>query len=434
MKPEINFINEIYNNLVDFESKINHISIESVCEHELKKETILKNNYIWKLLKSLSSPDMHTEILKLIEIQDDKFLSNHVLDSNISDASELLLTDLDLNSDITDIKSVDKIITDKIINSDFEGAVLICIEKKRFSDALIIANCGENSLREFTEDLILEKSGSIYLSIAKSINRQDLNNFVLQTPLSEWKNILAVICNHSSAISIENLLRKLAERLIQEKLDSCAIYVFIILGDFEKFLDIAFQNQIRLSIKCENDVDFYKNLIFAYKVIRIIEAHSPNYILSFTHTSMKIFVFEIITKLQYLLFSFGLDLSNITKLNYISNIYSPHLQAKNSIIDEFIACNSQEVLSNSSDFEHNNNHTENLIVSESTPKIPIPTQNILHQKVSTNLNNTALNSSWESSLNIKYNDIPTINPNLSKLSPLLLSQVSDLSGIYITSK
>ena len=431
LKPEINFINEIYTNLVDFESKINYLSIESVCEHELKNETILENNYIWKILKSLSSPHMHTEILKLIENQDDKFLSKHVLDSNISDVSELSLTDLDLNSDFKEMKSVDKIITDKIINSDFKGAVLICIEKKRFSDALIIANCGENSLREFTEDLILEKSGSIYLNIAKSINRQDLNNFVLQTPLSEWKNILAVICNYSSAITIENLLRKLAERLIQEKLDSCAIYVFIILGDFEKFLEIALQKQIKLSIKCESDVDFYKNLIFAYKVIRILEAHTPNYILSFTHTSMKIFVFEIITKLQSLLFSFGLDFSSFTTLNYISNIYSTHLQAKNFIIDEFLACNSQLVLSNSSDFEHNNSHNKHLVVSESTPKIAVLTQNILHQKVSTNLNNTALNSSWVPSLTTKYNDVPTINPNLSKLSPLLLCQVSDLSGIHI---
>ena len=409
-KPRINEISDIYLDLIQFESKINRNIIKSICEDLCDLETDNDKKCFWKTIGILSSGDIRSELLDLIDESFEEFNEYNSL---------VKMQDLDLysnNCKIPDTFSSD--VVDKIITSDFDSAVSKCLDAQRFSDALFIANYGGKELRERTEDYIMHKNGQFYLNMAKSIGRNEFESFVYTSPIAQWRNILKAICLHAKPESLPSLTKILYSRFINEGMERPALFAAIVSRDFEKIMEIYLGN-MRSNI--QNDIfssNIMDNLIKSYKLLRILEYICPNYVEYFDSTPNKIAVFEIVVKIKALLSSFGFDDKFIYNFQKESS-YTDHIKNKNTEIDVFIESRLE-------------NLSPQLVKCKMPPPV-VPTftgnasnENIQLFSTSTCSQNiipacSQINTAWRVS-SVKYNDAPIVNPKLSKLSPQIGDQ------------
>ncbi|RIB13203.1 hypothetical protein C2G38_2003608 [Gigaspora rosea] len=113
---------------------------------------------------------------------------------------------------------VDKLITRSIVLGDFESAVDLCLKADRLSDAILLAGCGGQELLQRTRKIYFERRASTipYLRLLQSIVSGDLSDIVFNADLSEWQEIVVVLCTFARSEEFGGLCNALGQRLEQE--------------------------------------------------------------------------------------------------------------------------------------------------------------------------------------------------------------------------
>ncbi len=291
LKPKIDRIESYYHSIVQFELDITQLHLADLCDNIVVQEVGSERKTYLEMIKAYFSSNSRTEISKLIGTLDIEKISNLSITDNYSENNHIHNTPPTSNV-------FDTTLTDKIISSDYEGAMFDCLNANRFVDAIIISDCGGSELRNKAEEFILKSDGSMYLQIAKSIRLKNFDDFVSKSPLQHWRIILEVICKHVETDSFVRLLKNLSDRLIEEGLHKFACFSLILSGDFENFLEIVFRRSHVLDLSSKSITELLDDLVFDYKILRIFEVNQPGLIKSFKSTSNQITVFEILTKLK----------------------------------------------------------------------------------------------------------------------------------------
>ncbi|ORX90873.1 WD40 repeat-like protein [Basidiobolus meristosporus CBS 931.73] len=150
---------------------------------------------------------------------------------------------------------VDQLVTRAITLGDFESAVRICLEEDRLSDALILAVCGGTELLTRTQEAYFKRMSKTtpYIRVLQSVITGDLNDVVENADLSEWNEILVILCTYSRAEEFAGLCEKLGQRieaewlkLAQDKdseetlgeLRQHAVLCYLAAGNIERVVDI----------------------------------------------------------------------------------------------------------------------------------------------------------------------------------------------------
>lgn len=409
LKPKIEQFSNYYDDLLQFESNIKQLSLSETCKHLIKQEFNNERKSWLELISVLFASKPNNEMIELLKNLEIENISELSLSETYSDREN--------GSIITHISnSLEALLTDKIIQSDFEGAMLECIKMNRFVDAIIISDCGGEELREKSEDLIIKSEAPMYLRLAKSIRRRNFDDFVATAPINQWYKILEVVCIYAEPDAVNRLLKVLSERLISEGMHKFACYPLILSGDFEEFLDIILNHKYTLNLMTNSLNLVLEALIFDYKLLRILETYRSGLINSFEKSSNKILAFEISVKLRAIFVSFGYK-PCITDL-VDSEFYSKNFKEINVDIDAFIGGHEAFFMKNlvpndpnpgglhsnqSNEFAISNAHLEFVpIIQRHLTSNPLPLNDFLAPSLQ--------------SPSIKYNDAPIINPKLLRLS------------------
>lgn len=384
---------------------INHNLIQKVCDMIIDTRSNKDDIIIWELLKHFGCSNIDSELLKLAENLSDFIKINPSNHEHFEDK----ISNLNIAC-ANQMKDFEAIISDKIIESDFEGAMNDCLNSRRIIEALIIANCGGIELRSKAESFILKNNNSFLLNIAIHMSRNDLLGFVSTAPLSEWIRIIKAIFEISAPESASQFFKILSKRLINESMHYPALFATLLAQDFESFLEIVFN--LTLNDRNPNILE----LIYLFKIIRIIENFKPGSIKCFENYSIRLKVFEIISKLLSLFFSAGLSVKFI--FNFLDrDFYDNHIEFKNPDVDALFG---YAQLAHSNTINELGDMTKNMSnrikhenSKEIAPNYESPGPFLIHQKL----------SSISSPLtNVNYNDAPIINPKLSKFSPQICNQ------------
>ncbi|CAG8581830.1 14518_t:CDS:10 [Ambispora leptoticha] len=115
----------------------------------------------------------------------------------------------------TDESEYDKLITRSIILGDFESAVNLCLQANRLSEALVLAGFGGPELLQRTQNIYFERCVSTvpYLRLLQSIVSGDLSDIVYNADLSEWQEVVVVLCTFARGEEFAGLCNALGQRL-----------------------------------------------------------------------------------------------------------------------------------------------------------------------------------------------------------------------------
>ncbi|CAG8591763.1 13128_t:CDS:10 [Ambispora gerdemannii] len=117
-----------------------------------------------------------------------------------------------------DESEYDKLVTRSIVLGDFESAVNLCLEANRLSDALVLAGFGGPELLQRTQKIYFERCASTvpYLRLLQSIVSGDLSDIVYNADLSEWQEVVVVLCTFARGEEFAGLCNSLGQRLEEQ--------------------------------------------------------------------------------------------------------------------------------------------------------------------------------------------------------------------------
>jgi protein transport protein SEC31 len=127
----------------------------------------------------------------------------------------------ELVSNVLTANEAEPIIRQALVIGDFTLAVNCCIEAGLMTEALLLAQCGDNNLWLQTQQIYFEraKQQKFFLSILQSIIKSELMEYVLSSDLNKWKETLAILSTYGKSEEFPILCEKLGERLYAERND-----------------------------------------------------------------------------------------------------------------------------------------------------------------------------------------------------------------------
>lgn len=140
-------------------------------------------------------------------------LASKVRDARI-DLSELV-------ENVITAEEAEPIIRQALVIGNFSLAVNCCIEAGLMTEALLLAQCGDNDLWLKTQQIYFErtKHKKFFLGILQSIIKNELMEYVESSDLSKWKETLAILSTYGKSEEFPVLCEKLGERLYTEQND-----------------------------------------------------------------------------------------------------------------------------------------------------------------------------------------------------------------------
>jgi protein transport protein SEC31 len=113
------------------------------------------------------------------------------------------------------------VIAKAIVAGNFAGAVDCCLSAGLLAEALLLAQCGDQSLWLSTQEAFfnLQKHKRPFLSILHAIIKQDLRGFILHADLSSWRETMAILSTYAKTEEFPLLCETLAYRLENENQD-----------------------------------------------------------------------------------------------------------------------------------------------------------------------------------------------------------------------
>ncbi|OXV11433.1 hypothetical protein Egran_00807 [Elaphomyces granulatus] len=109
----------------------------------------------------------------------------------------------------------DKLVTKALLLGQFDKALEICLQEDRMSDAFMIAICGGQKCIEKVQEVYFSKQsgGPNYLRLLACIVGKNLWDVVHNADLSNWKEIMAVLCTFADEGDFPDLCEALGDRL-----------------------------------------------------------------------------------------------------------------------------------------------------------------------------------------------------------------------------
>ncbi|KAJ8915040.1 hypothetical protein NQ315_016015 [Exocentrus adspersus] len=133
------------------------------------------------------------------------------------------------------------LITQALLLNNVEAAVELCLNAKRFADALIIATTGGPDLLARTQHKYLEQSEGYISSLISAMVSEDWGSIINNCEVGSWKEALAAALTHASDEDLPLLCEQLGTRLELQslsnpKLAQDAQLCYICSGNFDKLV------------------------------------------------------------------------------------------------------------------------------------------------------------------------------------------------------
>ncbi|KAJ2721493.1 protein transport protein S31 [Coemansia sp. Benny D115] len=137
-------------------------------------------------------------------------------------------------------EDADGLITRAVLLGDIEAAVELCIEQELFADALILATCGSADLAARAQQAYFAKRAqqASYVRLLHSIVTGDLTDVVANGELTEWDEILALLCTYAQGDRFSSLCELLGRRLEQAGELNNAVLCYLASGNMDKVAGI----------------------------------------------------------------------------------------------------------------------------------------------------------------------------------------------------
>lgn len=112
----------------------------------------------------------------------------------------------------------DKKITHALLLGQFDRALDVCLQEDRLSDAFMVAICGGQACIDKAQKAYFNRKvkGPNYLRLLASVVRKNLWDVVYNAELSDWKEIMAIICTYASVEEFPDLCEALGDRLDEQ--------------------------------------------------------------------------------------------------------------------------------------------------------------------------------------------------------------------------
>lgn len=288
-----------------------------------------------------------------------------------------------------------------------------------FTEAYLIASCGGNDLQIKAEKYLMELNYCFSIDLVLSVSRGEFKSLVSKGPICEWYVILKALLENADSTSLDEAVEIFSRRLLENNFNKHALVFVMAAGNLEQFLEIIVGNLATSFSISEISAHELAHVIFVYQLVRILEYLRPNIVKNLKSVSLKITVFEMTTKLKYILHSFGFK-AEIANNFFEKDFYGLHLHSKNSELDilvENLIIN-KEINNLDRDVHYN---FEKLSLS---PSVEPKNESDCIQS-SPNFNRVqyffSAGKSQENNQKLNYNDVPLFNTKLSKLSPQMSS-------------
>lgn len=109
----------------------------------------------------------------------------------------------------------DKRITHALLLGQFDRALDVCLQEDRLSDAFMVAICGGQPCIDKAQKAYFNRKaeGPNYLRLLASVVGKNLWDVVYNAELSDWKEIMALICTYAGVEEFPDLCEALGDRL-----------------------------------------------------------------------------------------------------------------------------------------------------------------------------------------------------------------------------
>ena len=253
-----------------FEEALQSGDISAICESRIEEAATDEDKADWKVIQTLASENARQKIVEQLGFkQEDVTNGVATADSKTGDKTDegaksgLFEEDAEAEGDGDDDffskgavatatdngpfqilgdedSDIDKEITKAIMLGNFAKAADLCLKEDRMADAFLIANCGGQELVDKVQAAYLaKKDGSpSYIRLLSSVIAKDLKDVVNNADLSNWKEVMAVLCTFSSPEDFPGLCEALGDRIITQGARQDASYCYLVGSKLEKVVPI----------------------------------------------------------------------------------------------------------------------------------------------------------------------------------------------------
>lgn len=167
------------------------------------------------------------------------------------------------------------VIAKAIVAGNFAGAVDCCLSAGLLAEALLLAQCGDQSLWLSTQEAFfnLQKHKRPFLSILHAVIKQDLRSFILQSDLSTWRETMAILSTYAKTEEFPLLCETLAYRLETENQDILsATLCYMCATNVARVLEFWIE-ELRSEIRANKGLDTHALQQFVEKVVVFTQAN-----------------------------------------------------------------------------------------------------------------------------------------------------------------
>ncbi|XP_023021491.2 LOW QUALITY PROTEIN: COPII coat complex component secretory 31 [Leptinotarsa decemlineata] len=269
---------ELVKKSVELEKALEYGNFTDYCLAKSEDMNDQHKRYIWYFLKANFEDSPRRELLNLLgySIEDINNKLNQYVTKDEQNIVDGLTNDFDNlnrieNFAATDVSSstplqkdtkktelfkiktnddTEGLITQALLMNNVEAAVELCLQAKRFADALIISATGGPDLLARTQLKYLEQTNDYVSSLISAIVSEDWSSIINNCEVSSWKEALAAVLTHATDDDLPVLCELLGKRLEEEskkdpKLSEDAQLCYICAGSFEKLVSSWSENAMQ---------------------------------------------------------------------------------------------------------------------------------------------------------------------------------------------
>jgi protein transport protein SEC31 len=248
---------ELVQKSTELEQALEYGNFTEYCSRKADSADDQHKKYIWHFLRANFEDNPRAELLNLLgyRIEDVNNKLNQYINKNSADSLTNRLSNL--NKDPFDaiaetkptspfkIKTGDDtegLITQALLLGNVEAAVELCLDSKRFADAIIIAMTGGSDLLARTQHAYLDQCEGYVSSLISALVSEDWASVINNCDLGSWKEALAATLTHSTDETLPILCEQLGNRLEAEgrgdpKLQQDSQLCYICSGSFENLVN-----------------------------------------------------------------------------------------------------------------------------------------------------------------------------------------------------
>ncbi|XP_017777506.1 PREDICTED: protein transport protein Sec31A isoform X2 [Nicrophorus vespilloides] len=270
--PQIVYVSQVItesdlvNKSTELEQALEYGNFTEYCKNKADSTDDQHKKYIWHFLKANFEQNPRAELLNLLgyKIEDVNAKLNEFVDNQTNNDVDGLIYPFASNR-IDDVKSspfdsisqevkkpivpykiktgddTEGLIAQALLLNNVEAAVELCIQSKRFADALIIAMTGGSELLARTQYKYLQQCEGYVSSLISALVSEDWISVINNCDINSWKEALAAALTHASDEELPMLCETMGSRLETEsdgnpKLLEDAQLCYICAGSFEKLV------------------------------------------------------------------------------------------------------------------------------------------------------------------------------------------------------